>query len=155
MYCNSYAMFLSLSVNSTFLLWQSTTTHFAKITSGSVFKIHLMGSITAFSGHSRHSSLQHFLGEQTNWEINVSGLVGIDFAMSLFSSCMARLMPINNSSSFSHFSQGQSSSAVSLTLKMCFSASAVDLKKKLLISSLPSSQSAFYSSTSSLNVHNK
>ena len=90
-----------------------------------------MGSITAFSGHSRHSSLQllKFLAEQTNWAINVSGLMGIDFARSLFTLCMAHLMPMNSSSRFSHFSQRQSSSATSLTLKMCFSVSTVDLKK--------------------------
>ena len=90
-----------------------------------------MGSITAFSGHSKHSSLQllKFLAEQTNWAINVSRLMGIDFARSLFPLCMARLMPMNNSSRFSDFSRRQSSSAVSLTLKMCFSASTVDLKK--------------------------
>ena len=128
---NSSDMLSPLSVNSTFLLRRSTTTHFAKLTSGSVFKICLMGSKTAFLGHSRHFSLQHlkFLAEQTNLAISVSGLMGIDFARSLFSLCMTRLMPISNSSRFSHFLQRQPSSAVSLTLKICFSASTVDLKK--------------------------
>ena len=59
---NSSAMLSQLSVNSTFftpLSVKSATTHFAKLTLESVFKICLRGSITAFSGHLRHSSLQH------------------------------------------------------------------------------------------------